>query len=211
MTVQILSVLTIYVLVLVTPGPNFAMVLDLSSQGAKAASYMTGIGFAFGAITLAILSVAGLLSLMAHLPAAKIVLGLAASAYLIWRGVAALRAPTAAQPIRDAPATGRRWSHRPLGAMAAGYLFNVANPKALAFFVGVFGVQMSGLDLAVLGWVLLGCLLLEIGWYSALTWTLHSAPSQRVLTRVRAWMNRATGAVLILFGLGNIAYLARSA
>ena len=101
MTIQIISVMTIYVLVLVTPGPNFAMIIALAGQGKKTAAYLTGIGFSFGAVTLAILSMTGLISLLTYFPAAKIVLGLVASGVLIWHGIQGLKASARTDSIQD--------------------------------------------------------------------------------------------------------------
>ena len=210
MTIQIISVMIVYILVLVTPGPNFAMIMALAGQGKKTAAYLTGIGFSLGAVTLAILSMAGLISLLTYFPAAKITLGLAASGVLIWRGVQGLKASARTDPIQDRPSAMVEQSHRPLRALAEGYLYNFANPKALAFFIGIFGAEMSSLPLNLVVWVLVACLLLEVVWYTFLAWALHTEVSQRLLQRARSWVSRVTGSFLIFFALGNIIYLARS-
>lgn len=186
------------------------MIMALAGQGKKTAAYLTGIGFAFGAVTLAILSMAGLISLLTYFPAAKIMLGLVASGVLIWRGVQGLKDSARTDPIQKQPSAAIERSRRPLRTLAEGYLYNFANPKALTFFIGIFGGEMSSLPLNVVVWVLVACLLLELIWYTFLVWTLHTALSQRLLQRIRYWVSRVTGSLLIFFALGNIAYLARS-
>lgn len=212
-TSAVLFVLAVYVVVLVTPGPNLLVVTELAARGDKTSAVFTGIGFGVGATLLAVATVSGLASLVIVAPTVKTAMTIVAASVLVWFGIGALRSAgkagaasvlDGAGPELAVPPTGRPWR-----AFARGVVFNLCNPKALAFFIGIYGGPMMQVPLTVLALVLVICLVMEVVWYAGVTWTFSRAPVRRVYARHQKLIGGAAGLCLVALGLGVAALLWR--
>lgn len=209
----VLFVLAVYVVVLVTPGPNLVVVTELAARGDEVGALFTGVGFGVGATILALATVSGLASLVLVAPAVKTVLTLVAAGVLIWFGISAWRSARREAPDatveRGTPgiAVGRR----PAVAFFRGLAFNLTNPKALAFFVGVYGGPMTQAPTTVLVLVLVVCLAMEVVWYAGVTRLFSTARVRSLYARNRKLIGRSAGLCLVAFGAGVAAYAARPA
>ncbi|UZG60201.1 LysE family translocator [Rhodococcus opacus] len=134
-----LAFLSLLLIVLCTPGPDFAVIVrhavNEASRGIAAA-----IGVILGLFTHTLAVAVGLAALIAAHPGALSVLRMMGAAYLVWLGTravwAAIATPAAGQ--RDVAEqsggdTGTAWG----AALRQGYSTNVLNPKALLFFLGL--------------------------------------------------------------------------
>lgn len=120
----------VLLVVLVTPGPDFAVVLRHAAAGARAgAAASAGIVLGLGVHTIA--AAAGLSALIAAHPGVLSVLTAVGAAYLFFLGTQALRA--ALRPGAG-PGHAVRGTAHPFRDGLAG---NLLNPKALLFFLGL--------------------------------------------------------------------------
>jgi threonine efflux protein len=222
MSSEVLFVLAVYVVVLVTPGPNVVVVTELAARGEKVAALFTGFGFGFGASVLALTTVSGLASLILVAPVAKTALTLVAAGILIWLGIstwldarreaaeAAVEFGSSGSPATDDSApfmtTAQR---RAAAAFFHGLAFNVTNPKAIAFFIGVYGGPMTQAPAIVLFLVVATCLALEVVWYVSVTSMFSTVPVRRFYARHRGFIGRFAGLCMIAFGTGVAAFAAR--
>jgi threonine/homoserine/homoserine lactone efflux protein len=187
-----LTFLGLSVLLILTPGPNQALLTSRVLSGGRRAGLVTVRGLASG---MAVHIAAAVIGLSALLASSAEVFGwvkLLGGAYLVYLGAAALvRAkrpdepvPTGGSPFRD------------------GLLSMALNPKAAVFFVAVvpqFVAPGPGASLRV------ALLLVVYGALCLVFWTgfvigLHHARDLVRRPRVRAWTERVTGMALI--GLG---------
>lgn len=208
---SVLFVLVVYVVVLVTPGPNLVVVTELAARGEGAAALFTGIGFGFGATLLALATASGLASLVLVAPAVKTALTLVAAGVLVWFGVLALRGAGKAPALdaRDPGPVSRPTRGGAFAAFARGCVFNLANPKALAFFVGVYGGPMSQAPVGVLVAVLALCLAMETIWYASVARLFSAAPVRSLYARHQKAIGRSAGICLVAFGAGAAALAVR--
>jgi threonine/homoserine/homoserine lactone efflux protein len=123
--------------------------------------------------------------------------------YLVWLGVRAWRNAGA---MTNAAETGKTdliadrretWRGLRLGA-----LVNLSNPKGIAFFVSLYAVAVPP-NTAV--WakatILASSFVIEIIWYGFVIVVLSTGRARRVYDRFGAWIERAIGSVLIVFGV----------
>lgn len=198
-----LTVITITLLAVISPGPDFAMVTRNALVLSRRAGVLTALGIGLGVwvhLGYTLLGVGVLMRQSAWLfGAAK----LAGAAYLIYLGWKMLRSPpgdlaaTAARPVSD------------LGALRTGFLTNALNPKTTVFIVSLFMQVVDpqtplGVQLAYGAFISLA----HAVWFSLVAVGLSA---QAVRQRLLAWrqtIDRAFGGALM--GLGVWLALSRA-
>ena len=173
--------LAVAVVVIVAPGPDFALTVRNTVRGAGVA---TAFGVATGQVVWVVATAAGAAALLAASHPAFVGLRLAGAAYLVWLGLATLLARSGHAP-----------RIRPGSPYRQGLLSNLANPKMPVFFISLLP-QFGGSLLALAAHGLL---------FAALTlcWlTLVSRGTGLILVpRVRRIVDGVTGVVLVALGL----------
>jgi threonine/homoserine/homoserine lactone efflux protein len=139
----------------------------------------------------------GLSALLVASATAYTAVKLAGAAYLIYLGVQALLASRRPPVEVEVSAAGSRH------AFLQGLISTVLNPKPALFFL-TFLPQFVDRERGVLPQTLtLVAIHVVVGliWLSAYAHLVHRARGLLTGPRVRAWLERTTGAVLIAFGL----------
>ncbi|SFM14311.1 LysE family translocator [Methylobacterium pseudosasicola] len=156
----------IYILAVMSPGPNFLLVTRFASSG----SVRAGLGATAGIVLVGLIfsssSVTGLSVLIRQIPAFDKVAGAAAALYLV--AIAALLVRGALKPASPAAEGAEpRPEARFWRAFRIGALTNVGNVKTIAFMVSIFTgflvVERSGSEKAA---IVALCSTLEFGWYA---------------------------------------------
>jgi threonine/homoserine/homoserine lactone efflux protein len=196
---ELLAFAGVSLLLAVTPGPDMAVVTKNALAHGRRGVVLTTTGIA---LALAIWVTATAIGLSAVLKASGellFVLKLAGAAYLAYLGVRTLLESRhlPADLLADAPA--------PAPAQAIfrqGFLSAISNPKLGVFFV-TFLPQFVAPGQAVLPRLLeLGLIFAVIGWTWMNVYGLFITRIRDFITapRVRQWMQRVTGVVLLGFG-----------
>ena len=186
------------VLVTVIPGADMALVARQVLVGGPALAQKTIFGNLAGLLVHGLALAAGLSALHVASATAYTVVKLAGAAYLVYLGVQALRASR--RPPADALSAAVAAPRR---AFLQGLISTVLNPKPALFFL-TFLPQFVNRDAAVLPQTLtLAAIHVIVGlvWLSAYARLIHRARGLLTAPRVKAWLERTTGAVLIAFGL----------
>jgi threonine/homoserine/homoserine lactone efflux protein len=180
--------LTVAVVLIVAPGPDFALTVRNTIARGRRAGVLTGVGVVSGQLVWAVATPAGLAALLAASRPAFLALRLVGAAYLVYLGAQALLA--AVRGAR-AHAEGARGGGSPY---SQGLLSNLGNPKMAIFFTSLlpqFGESFP---------VLLGHALL----FAALTlvWLALVARVGEALRApaVRRAVDAVAGVVLIALG-----------
>ena len=194
----LLPFLVASVLVTVIPGADMALVTRQVLVGGPGLAQRTIFGNLAGLLVHGVALAAGLSALLVASAIAYSTVKLAGAVYLLYLGVQALRASR--RPTANAGPVGLavpRW------AFLAGVVSTVLNPKPALFFL-TFLPQFVDRDRAVLPQTLtLVAIHVVVGliWLSTYAHLVNRARGLLTGPRVKAWLERATGAVLIAFGL----------
>lgn len=180
-----------------TPGPNTILVMRLAVQSRRLA-FAAAAGFWPAGVILSSAAMAGVAAVLLQFPWIERGLNAAGGAYLLWIGAKLLRASFAGDGRREEGAlalTG--WA-----AFRLGVLTNIFNPKSLAYYAGIFAALASP-DLPLGFRVFAALAMPTVGslWYATVCLALSSAPAQAAWRRLRRWIDRAAGAVMVGFGL----------
>jgi threonine/homoserine/homoserine lactone efflux protein len=192
------------VLIVVAPGPSFAVIVNQSIRHGRRAGLLVVAGNTTALTFWATASALGLTALIRTSVIAFTVLKIAGAAYLCLLGVQALlRSRRHAQPVADAaePVARTGWA-----AYRAGLLTNLTNPKAAVLYLALFPQFLPpGGGLGDVFGLALVQMCISASWY--LLVVLAVAGVRRLLSRssVRAWLDRATSVVLIGLGVRLLA------
>lgn len=194
----ILTALGLYAAVVLSPGPNFALISRLSISGARPAAIGATFGLAIAATLYAILTMTGLGLVLTRVGWLATVIQIAGGCYLIYLGIMAW---LNTQPVATAPGRGIAPASASRG-LRMGMIVNLSNPKGIAFFIGLYAVAVPP-DTAV--WaklvILAGGFALEIVWYGFVMVLFSSRPARAAYERFGIWIERAIGTVLAAFGV----------
>jgi threonine/homoserine/homoserine lactone efflux protein len=191
------------VLLIVTPGPDTALVLRNSIWGGRKAGAATAVGVGIGLATWTIAASVGIAALIQASEPAFLVLKLLGAAYLAYLGaqalLAAFRRDDKHAP-RDLLAPARV---RPVKALRQGVLSNLANPKIAIFFTTFLPQFVPASSPSFVALLELGFIFCTITLAWLLAYAVAAAGVGGFLrrTRVRRAMDGVTGFVLIGFGL----------
>ncbi|WP_219419704.1 LysE family translocator [Pseudonocardia nigra] len=194
-----IAFLGVLLVVLCTPGPDFAVVLRHTLAGARA-GLRAAAGVVSGLAAHTAAAALGLSALLAARPEVLTAIRVAGAAYLVWLGVQALRAALLVRAPDAADVVGPARPYRD------GLAGNLLNPKALLFFLGLIP-QFVVPGPAVTGQILLlaGTTVMAAAVWFAVVITLGTAVAGRAAPR-RAGARRAvdgiTGAALVAVAVG---------
>jgi threonine/homoserine/homoserine lactone efflux protein len=193
-------------LLIVTPGPDTMLVMRNTLRNGRRAGWITASGTMSGLLVWAVSAAFGLTELLRVSRLGFDIVRFAGAAYLIWLGVSSLGLVrrkhadrghvSPAIPARPVPAG---W--RPV--YLNGLLSNLCNPKIGVFFVAFLPGFIPARVPATLFTLGLGLwFIAETGaWLAVLAWMVARGASWLRRSAAQRWLERATGVVLIGFGL----------
>jgi threonine/homoserine/homoserine lactone efflux protein len=190
--------LAVALVVVVTPGPDMALVSRNTLVGGRIAGLATSAGTCSGLVIHASAAALGLSALLLASSRAFTVVKLVGAGYLVFLGLRTFLRAGRREP--DGADTG---SVRPLTAYRQGVMTNVLNPKVALFFVSLLPQFVQAGEGFVWRLLLLAGLFIAMGlvWLTAYTFALHSVG--RFLRRgsIRTAIERVTGAALVALGM----------
>jgi RhtB (resistance to homoserine/threonine) family protein len=200
---EFLKVATVTILAVVSPGPDFAIVVKQSLNHGHRAAVWTAFGIGTGLCLHVTYSLLGIGVLIRSSPAAFTVLKFAAAAYLAWLGVSGLRALPRDPEIKGGTEGRAEEGPRQPSRQAAwrtGLMVNALNPKVTLFFVALFAAVISPqtpklVQAAYLLWVPLTAM----SWFCLVGYVFTRQRIRSAFLRHGHWIDRALGCVFLLF------------
>ncbi|QTX19652.1 LysE family translocator [Comamonas aquatica] len=198
-----IAVITITLLAVISPGPDFAMVTRNSLLLSRRAGVGTALGIALGVLVHVTYTLVGVGLLIQQSMVLFQVLKLVGAAYLIYLGVKMLRT-RASTPQADHTAAALSDA----AALRTGFLTNVLNPKTTMFIVSLF-MQVVQPDTPLPVQIGYGAFiaLAHAAWFSLVALCFSAGAVRARLLAVRHWIDRAFGGLLV--GLGLLLAIAR--
>lgn len=193
------SILGVFLLGAISPGPSFVVVSRIAISGSRADGVMAAIGMGIGGFLFACIAVAGLTAILMQVEWLNLALRLAGGAYLVWLGVNIWRA--APEPIAVAEtATGR--SSTLWKSLLRGLFVQLSNPKTAIFYASMFAALLPS---PTPSWMLLALppllFLNEFIWYTIVALGFSSRRPKAAYLRSKVWIDRAAGMVVGALGV----------
>ncbi|UZH11011.1 MULTISPECIES: LysE family translocator [unclassified Halomonas] len=142
-----LTFLSIVTLIVVSPGANLFLLLQVTPVQGRVTGVVMTLGFCAAIISHATLALVGVGAIVAASVTLFTIIKFVGAAYLIWLGIKALRVALTKTPAVASQATDDETETLPKmsgrQAFVRGYLTNILNPKPAIFYVAAFPQFLS--------------------------------------------------------------------
>ncbi|MBN3747926.1 LysE family transporter [Burkholderia sp. Se-20373] len=194
---ELIVVVTITLLAVISPGPDFAMVTRNSLMLSRRSGVLTALGIGLGVtvhVSYTLLGVGLLIRQSLWLFNAVKLVG---AIYLIYLGAKMLMTK-AGNGHTDAPAAPLS----DLAALRTGFLTNALNPKTTVFIVSLF-MQAVRPDTPLTVQIGYGAFIAvaHAGWFSLVALCFSATAVRDRLLALRHWIDRTFGCLLVGFGV----------
>jgi threonine/homoserine/homoserine lactone efflux protein len=192
------------VVLIVIPGPDFAVVTKNTLVGGRRRGRWTGLGVSSSNLVQGTAAACGLSALIVRVQPLFEAIKWAGVAYLAYLGVQALRSARRGEyaPLDgDDPSSPGKNRAENVAGWRQGFISNITNPKVLVFYLAVLPQFLA--PGAGLGWLLVlawSHAVLSLAYLLVLVTGLHSARRLLMRRKVRRALDATTGAVLLGFG-----------
>ncbi|PTW60859.1 RhtB (resistance to homoserine/threonine) family protein [Breoghania corrubedonensis] len=199
--IELASLMAVFSFAIVAPGADTAMVMRQAVLHGRREAILTSFGIGTSLLFHVTYTILGLGLIISKSILLFNVIKWLGVAYLIYIGIQSLRAgPTVIAVSTPDDARHTRQSARK--AFLLGFLANALNPKPVFFFLSIFSTLIShetpALVKAGYGLVMASCL---IAWFVGVSYFLTVPKMRAGFERAGKWINRASGAIFIGFGL----------
>ncbi len=195
-----LTIAVIHLLALMSPGPDFAIIVKQSLSQPRKIVLWTALGVALGILVHVAYSLLGLGLIIAQSIVLFSLIKLAGAAYLIFIGWKSLTAKTPAHHQEQTRHASAVMSIPQ--AVRIGFLCNALNPKVTIFFLALF-TQVIDPQTPLSVQLLYGLFMSAqtFFWFSTLASVLTLRPVRSCLDVIHLWAERVMGVILIALGI----------
>lgn len=204
---DLLPLITLAVLLTVTPGPDTMLVMRNVFSCGRLAGIATGFGACCGLIIHAALSSLGLSAILLYSSAAFWVLKMLGACYLVYLGLYSLHSAWL-QKRHDNDAQEK--SHSPVAhgnlrltkAWSEGFLSNVLNPKVVVFYLAILPQVIQSSQHVIERSLLFTCMHFIIAncYLAALSLCLGKVRHIYMRPSFRTKLESVTGGIMVIFG-----------
>lgn len=184
-------------------GPIGVLIIQRTLARGRLSGFITGLGVATADATYATFAAFGITLLSNLLISAAPVIRLVGGLFLLYLGIRTVLS----QPASRAATleTGGRRAH--LSSFGAAFLLTITNPMTILLFAGIFaGAGLATTDPLCAAFTVLGIFAGSALWWLILS-TGVSLLRGRITPAVLLWINRASGAIIIIFAVIALAGL----
>ncbi|WP_112478781.1 MULTISPECIES: LysE family translocator [Vibrio] len=201
----LVTLATVHFVALMSPGPDFALVVQNATRFGRQTGFYIALGLSFGILLHSIFSLTGVSYVVHQHPTLFAVVQIAGGSYLLYLGIGALRSVWGRWAQRHQPSdlandpslllSSRRQ------AFSRGFTTNILNPKALVFFISLMSSLVPS-TMSIPGKVAALVILwsLSLAWFSFLAWALSTKRMQRKLGSAAIYIDGLCG--VLFSGIG---------
>jgi RhtB (resistance to homoserine/threonine) family protein len=206
---EFLTIAVMHALAVISPGPDFAIVLRQSLRHGRTTALWTSVGIGCGLSVHITYSLLGLGLFLKNSASVLTIVKWLGAVYLAWIGVQALRAkPRGAEaPAGLSPTSSDPIGHKarptvptPRAAWTKGFLVNVLNPKAALFFLSLFplGVSATTPKAVQVGYGI-WMTITTAAWFAFVSVVFAKEEVRSAFLRHGHWIDRVLGVVFLGF------------
>lgn len=200
----LLTLASIHFIALMSPGPDFALVVQNSTRHGRQTGIYIALGLSLGIFVHSFFSLTGISYLVHQQPTLFAFVQFVGGSYLTYLGYGAIKATIINinhTDNEDAPAPNLVLNNKK-EALSKGFITNILNPKALVFFISLMSslvpADMSYTGKAIALFILWA---LSFFWFALLAWMLSTKKLQAKLKDATIYIDGLCGAVFSLAGL----------
>jgi threonine/homoserine/homoserine lactone efflux protein len=196
-----------FTLAVMSPGPNFAVMLSTALRFGRPAALRLMLGIVIGEAIWGFAAVFGVAALAAQHPWVAAALRIGGGAFLLYLAAMSVRSALRAnRSVATSPKPRIEDTHAARVGVGRGLALMLFNPKAGVFWISLTGLLLGpehGMSVGVIA--VSGAVLLSLLWHGALALAFTSGPVQRFYARIRRSLEAVLGVVLAGLGIRLIA------
>ncbi len=196
---QFIIIAIAHILALMSPGPDFAIILKQSITYGREKSIWTSFGISIGILVHVTYTILGVGLIISKSILAYTIIKYLAAIYLIYIGVKALRANSfKINKIKNK----KKEEITALKAFSIGFFTNALNPKATLFFLSLFTVIVDiNTPLYIQGFYSIFFVVSTFIWFSFLSYVLTGKKIREFFNSFGKFFEKAIGTILIALGI----------
>lgn len=189
----LLAAWSIQLFAVFSPGPAVALLLGVAGEQGRGKALIMTSGIASAAALIAVSTVLGVTAIVSEVSHALTVIRLFGAAYLLWLAYKAFR-----NAARGATIQAARQPHRNAAeTFGAGFLLQISNPKAIAFWLAIASVGSTiGAPVWVAAVFVAGAFAISLIGHGAYALLFSARPVRLAYDRARRWVELALGGFL---------------
>ncbi|WP_413694061.1 LysE family translocator [Psychromonas sp. KJ10-2] len=195
---EFLMLTLIHFLAVISPGPDFAIVLRQSISFGRKTAIITSLGIGAGIAIHVIYTVLGiglLISQSSYLMLSAKVLG---AAYLTYLGINLLSSKATTNQANPLDTNNNKKDQQK--AFSIGFMTNVFNPKATLFFLAIFTTIVSpNTPIAIQSIYGIWIVLTTAAWFSLVSFLFSKESVRQRFVKQGYWFERVMGGILLIF------------
>ncbi len=197
---QLVAYTIIAIMAVISPGPDFAIVIKNSLAYSRKAGVYTALGIGMGLSVHVLYTLVGIGFIISRSILLFNLIKYLGAAYLIYLGISALLSKSDYKlTVKYSKKEKELPFHK---AFLEGFLTNVLNPKATLFFVGVFTQLIDkSTPLFIQAFYGLEIMTIAFIWFSVLAVVLSHSLVQKRIAGAQKYFVKAMGGILILLGV----------
>jgi RhtB (resistance to homoserine/threonine) family protein len=193
------SILLVFAVAIISPGPNFIFVINRSLTDSRKTGFYSAFGVATGSALFAVAGLLGLIVLISALPFFSTLMRYLGGGYLLYLGISMIF--TCRQQTLAEHGSDRSVSMAPWFAYYTGLLTNLTNPKAWAFYLSLFTLMIeNNLPLWAKAFLALSMFLISFSWYALMALLISDRRVQGRFLTFQPVIKSLLGSLLILLG-----------
>lgn len=194
MSELLLTFLVVHTIITVSPGPALVVTIKTAVTQGRGAGIQLSLGLASAVTVWALASLLGLSLLFEAAPYLQTAFRFIGALYLVWLGVTMWQ--HAGAPLPAASAQSKSNSFK------LGFITDMANPKAVAYFTAVFATLLPANIQWIEGALLLGLVfMIEFVWYSLVSVGFSRPRVQSIYLSLKGAIDRLFGTILVALGI----------
>lgn len=199
---QVLTLTGVLLLAVMSPGPDFVIVLRSVLTSGRRAGMACAAGIGSGALVWAVVTSVGVAGLLAASAVAFTVVKLLGAAYLVLLGIQALLAARRGGYEQTAEPRAEQTRRSTFVAYRQGLLTNLFNPKVAVFFLALWP-QFLPADATVADTAILAAVagVVPVIWFSVLSNVVNVLRRFLTASRVRRTIDAVMGTLLVGIGV----------
>lgn len=196
---ELITVAVLQLLVIISPGPDFAIICRNSLVYSRKTGIYSALGLALGILVHVTYSLVGIGLIISRSIILFSVIKLLGAAYLIYIGYKSLRAKP------DTALKQQFKSKKDISKIAAvrmGFINNVLNPKVTLFFLSLFTQVINPhTPLTVQIWYGFQMFIMTFAWYASVALVMSHTMIKDKFLSVTHYVERVMGAILVALGV----------
>ena len=177
-----------------SPGPSVAMLIGIASEQGRAPALVATLGVALGSATINLMTILGVGLILSQAAWAMSILKFVGAAYLLYLSYGAFR-----KVIYPLALQSTDLNHRtPMKHFIAGYLLQVTNPKAIAFWLAIASIEaVKGAGVEVVILFITGGFIISFVFHGAWAVALSASSIRSAYIVGRRWIEMFLGSFFV--------------